>query len=70
VLNQASALKLLEKHGWTQTPGGSHQVKMEKEGCRPITLPANHRKDYPKGLRQAILREAGLAGPGASEEQP
>jgi hypothetical protein len=62
VLNQRSAKKLLEAHGWTETLGGKHVVKMEKLGRRPITLP--HDKGtggYPPGLRSAILREAGLA---------
>lgn len=59
-LNQRTAIRLLESHGWTRTQGGKHVVKMEKPGRRPVTLPANKRRDYPKGLRSAILREAGL----------
>jgi hypothetical protein len=51
---------------WVATVGGKHVLKMEKAGKRPITLPANKRRDYPPGLRAAILREAGLLG----EEEP
>lgn len=67
-LNQRTAERLLEERGWTETRGGKHVVKMEKPGHRPITLPANKRRDYPKGLTAAILRQAGLTGPAASEE--
>lgn len=62
VLNQKSAKALLEQEDWVQTLGGKHNVKMEKPGHRPITLPQNHGRDYPPGLRSAILREAGLKG--------
>jgi predicted RNA binding protein YcfA (HicA-like mRNA interferase family) len=65
-LNQRSMKKLLEAHGWVETVGGKHVVKMEKPGKRPITLPANKRRDYPPGLRAAILKQAGLLG----EEEP
>ncbi len=61
-LNQRSMKQLLEANGWVATVGGKHVVKMEKPGRRPITLPANKRRDYPPGLRAAILREAGLLG--------
>jgi predicted RNA binding protein YcfA (HicA-like mRNA interferase family) len=59
-LNQKKAIKLLEEHGWIRTAGGKHQVKMVKPGQRPITLPANRRRDYPVGLALAILNQAGL----------
>jgi predicted RNA binding protein YcfA (HicA-like mRNA interferase family) len=61
-LNQRSMKKLLEANGWVASVGGKHVIKMEKPGRRPITLPANKRRDYPPGLRAAILREAGLTG--------
>ena len=67
-LNQRTAKRLLEAHGWTEARGGKHVVKMENPGQRPITLPANKRRDYPKGLTAAILRQAGLTGPTAGEE--
>ena len=66
VLNQRRMKKLLEANGWVETVGGKHVVKMEKPGHRPITLPANKRRDYPPGLRAAILKQAGLLG----EEEP
>ncbi|MCB0831392.1 MAG: type II toxin-antitoxin system HicA family toxin [Solirubrobacterales bacterium] len=59
-LNQKQAIRLLESNGWTRTTGGKHQVKMTKPGRRPITLPDNHRRDYPTGLTMAILKQAGL----------
>ena len=51
---------MLKENGWTQARGGKHQVKMTKPGCRPITLPQHKGRDYPTGLAQAILRQAGL----------
>jgi predicted RNA binding protein YcfA (HicA-like mRNA interferase family) len=65
-LNQRGMKKLLEANGWVETVGGKHIVKMEKPGHRPITLPANKRRDYPPGLWAAILKQAGLLG----EEEP
>ena len=62
VLNQKSAKELLERNGWTETLGGKHNVKMEKPGQRPITLPKHRGQDYSRGLRDAILRQAGLKG--------
>ncbi|MCB0862272.1 MAG: type II toxin-antitoxin system HicA family toxin [Solirubrobacterales bacterium] len=59
-LNQKQAIRLLESNGWKRKSGGKHQVKMVKSGRRPITLPDNHRKDYPAGLTLAILKQAGL----------
>lgn len=59
-LNQRKAIRLLKEHGWAQSRGGKHQVKMTKSGCRPITLPQHKGHDYPAGLAQAILRQAGL----------
>lgn len=53
-------IKRLKKAGWTQGTGGNHQVKMSKPGERPITLPDNHRRAYPKGLEADIRRQAGL----------
>ena len=59
-LNQRSAIKLLRRHGWSQTIGGKHAVKMTKPGHRPITLPRHRGRDYGPGLTQAILKQAGL----------
>ncbi len=60
VLNQKAAIALLESHGWENTVGGKHVVKMKKTGQRPITLPHHKGRDYPKSLASAILREAGI----------
>jgi len=59
-LNQKQAVKLLRENGWRVSRGGKHQVKMTKPGCRPVTLPQHKGRDYPPGLAQAILRQAGL----------
>jgi predicted RNA binding protein YcfA (HicA-like mRNA interferase family) len=59
-LNQKGAIKLLEDSGWTRSKGGEHQVKMTKEGKRPITLPVHRGQDYSRGLTAAILRQADL----------
>jgi predicted RNA binding protein YcfA (HicA-like mRNA interferase family) len=58
--NQAEARKLLETHGWSCTRGGKHNIKMEKDGMRPITLPRPKGQQYSKGLTRAILRQAGI----------
>jgi predicted RNA binding protein YcfA (HicA-like mRNA interferase family) len=60
LLDQKSARRLLEQHGWRMTRGGKHVVKMEKEGFRPITLPRHRGRTYGKGLTAAILKQAGL----------
>ena len=62
VLNQQKAKKLLEKHGWVETLGGTHNAKMEKDGCRPITLPMHRGRDRSPALTDAMLRQAGLKG--------
>ena len=59
-LNQADMIRLLAANGWTQESGGKHQVKMTKSGHRPITLPDHKRRDYPSGLREAILKQANI----------
>jgi predicted RNA binding protein YcfA (HicA-like mRNA interferase family) len=58
--NQAEARKLLQANGWSKTKGAKHAIKMEKDGMRPITLPAHKRQQYSKDLTRAILRQAGL----------
>lgn len=60
VLNQKTAKKLLEANGWTLGRAGRHQVKMVRPGRRPIPLPHNKGRDYPVGLSEAILKQAGL----------
>jgi predicted RNA binding protein YcfA (HicA-like mRNA interferase family) len=60
LLDQRRAQRLLEADGWTMTRGGKHNVKMEKAGYRPITLPRHRGATYSAGLTAAILRQAGL----------
>lgn len=59
-LNQKSARALLESHGWVKTKGGKHNVKMEKPGFRPITLPKHRGQEYSVSLTRAILTQAGI----------
>lgn len=65
-LNQKRAEELLVKNGWVRTLGGKHNVKMEKDGCRPITLPRHKGRDYSKNLTGSILRQAGITKKDAS----
>jgi len=60
LLSQKSARKLLERHEWSKTAGGKHNVKMTKPGHRPITLPLHKGQDYSFDLTRAILRQAGI----------
>jgi len=60
LLNQKTAVKLLEEHGWTEGVGGKHNVKMTKPGQRPITLPKHKGQDYSKSLTRAILRQPSI----------
>ena len=60
LLNQKSARKLLEAHDWIKTVGGKHNIKMEKPGNRPITLPMHKGEDDSAGLTQSILKAAGI----------
>ena len=62
VMSQRTAKRLLKEHGWVETVGGKHSVKMEKDGERPITLPMHQGRDYSAALTNAILRQAGLKG--------
>jgi hypothetical protein len=57
---QRQWIEILEDAGWTRGRGGKHQVKMTKEGERPITLPENKRRVYSKGFEAALKRQAGL----------
>ena len=62
LLDQKTARLLLEEHGWLCTRGGKHNVKMEKEGRRPITLPRHRGQTYGRGLSAAIRKQAGFDG--------
>lgn len=61
-MNWKEAKKLLKRHGWKEGEPGKHQVKMVKEGCRPMILPHNHNQPYPPGMTKNILKEAGVIG--------
>lgn len=50
VLSQKTARELALANGWVETQGGKHNVKMEKAGCRPVTLPHHGGKDWGKDL--------------------
>jgi predicted RNA binding protein YcfA (HicA-like mRNA interferase family) len=62
--NQKSMIALLRSKGWALGKGTKHNVKMEKEGERPITLPMHGGRDYHPNLTSRILEEAGLKGNG------
>jgi predicted RNA binding protein YcfA (HicA-like mRNA interferase family) len=57
---QKELVKRLSKEGWKREAGGRHQVKMTKEGRRPVTIPEYRGETLPVGLSQAILRQAGI----------
>jgi predicted RNA binding protein YcfA (HicA-like mRNA interferase family) len=59
-MNQKEAKALLEAHGWLKTKGGKHNIKMEKSGCRPVTLPMHRRQNYSEDLTRRILKQAGI----------
>ena len=56
-LSQRKAKQLAEENGWTETQGGKHSVKMEKPGCRPVTLPHHGGKDWGKDLSARVRRQ-------------
>ena len=57
---QKALSKMLREHGWEQSIGGKHQVKMIREGQRPVTIPEFKGETLPVGLSQAILKQAGI----------
>lgn len=59
-MTQSEAKSLLEANGWICTDGGKHNIKMEKAGCRPITLPQHKGAKYSVDLTNRILKQAGL----------
>ena len=51
-------VKLLKKNGWSEDRiAGSHHI-MVKAGRRSIPVPVHGKKDLPKGLIAAILKQA------------
>ena len=61
-MKQVDWIKLLREAGWRQEAGGKHQVKMTKQGRRPVTLPDNHRRAYSKGFEAQLRREVRFEG--------
>jgi predicted RNA binding protein YcfA (HicA-like mRNA interferase family) len=57
---QKQLTKILKEQGWEQAIGGKHQVKMTREGQRPVTIPEFKGETLPVGLSQAILKQAGI----------
>lgn len=57
---QKALIKMLKEHGWEQSVGGKHQVKMTRESHRPVTIPEFKGETLPVGLSQAILKQAGI----------
>ena len=57
---QKALAKVLKERGWEQSVGGKHQVKMTREGHRPVTIPEFKGETLPVGLSQAILKQAGI----------
>jgi predicted RNA binding protein YcfA (HicA-like mRNA interferase family) len=56
-LSQKTAKRLAEENGWTETQGGRHNIKMEKPGCRPVTLPHHGGKEWGKDLSARVRRQ-------------
>ena len=55
-------VKIMKRNGWIlDRISGSHHV-MVKEGLRGIPVPVHGKKDIPKGLAGAILKQAGIKG--------
>lgn len=52
--------KLLEQNGWQlDRISGSHHI-MIREGFRSVPVPIHGKSDLPKGLINAILKQAGI----------
>lgn len=52
--------KMLEESGWClDRISGSHHI-MIREGSRSIPIPIHGTADLPKGLLNAILKQAGI----------
>ena len=52
--------KLLEENGWClDRISGSHHI-MIREGNRSVPIPIHGNSDLPKGLLEAILKQAGI----------
>jgi predicted RNA binding protein YcfA (HicA-like mRNA interferase family) len=55
-------IKLLEKNGWKcNRISGSHHI-MVKEGQRSVPVPVHGKKDLPKGILSALMKQTGVKG--------
>ena len=53
-------VKLLKKKGWVlDRITGSHHI-MIKEGKRAVPVPVHGKRDLPKGLLNAIIKQTGI----------
>lgn len=59
-MSSEQLIKLLKKNGWVlASKNGSHHT-FKKEGVANLITVPHPRKDVPKGLLNAILKQAGL----------
>jgi predicted RNA binding protein YcfA (HicA-like mRNA interferase family) len=55
-------IKIMKRNGWIlDRVAGSHHI-MIKEGQRSIPVPVHGKRDLPKGLANAIIKQAGIRG--------
>jgi predicted RNA binding protein YcfA (HicA-like mRNA interferase family) len=59
---QKQWIERLEREGWSFGRGKNHQVKMTKDGHRPITLPEHKRRAYRRALRRNYGERRGYRG--------
>jgi len=53
-------IKLIERHGWQcKRISGSHHIMM-KDGCRSVPVPVHGKKDLPKGILAALMKQTGI----------
>jgi predicted RNA binding protein YcfA (HicA-like mRNA interferase family) len=53
-------IKQLEKHGWRcKRVTGSHHI-MVKDGQRSVPVPVHGKKDLPKGILAALMKQTGV----------
>jgi len=59
-MNGKELIKKMKKNGWIlDRINGSHHI-MVREGKRSVPVPVHGKKDIPKGLASAILKQAGI----------
>lgn len=57
-MNGKELIKKMKKNGWIlDRINGSHHI-MVRDGKRSIPVPVHGKKDIPKGLASAILKQA------------